>query len=81
MGSHSTLDEFLRACDDIDEARLSPQLTMHDDEAADVRAGVATLGDPVGTACQVILDNWADLDAVGRVAALIAFANALASAC
>jgi hypothetical protein len=65
---------------DVEKVRALELLTLSDNERTELRAGVAALPDPIRAACQVVLDHWEELDAVGRAAALLALANALADA-
>lgn len=74
------LEEFEAACHDLAEARAAQLLDLSDSELEEVAEGLARLDDPVRAACQVVLNDWAALDACARVAALLVFANALVEA-
>jgi hypothetical protein len=81
MGSRSkAVEEFLQAFDSEAWARSVGALELTDTERDDLLAGIAALPDPIARACRVMLDDWPHLDPSGRVAALLALANALATA-
>ena len=79
MQSRSMLhDEFVAAIDAAED-QLNQHLELTDGELEEVKAGVASLPVPVRAACRVVLEDWEQLDAAARVAALLALANALAT--
>lgn len=72
------LDDFASAFHDIDDDRAFELLDLSEGELSELAAGVESLPNPVQAACHVMLADWRQLDAAGRVAALLVLANALA---
>lgn len=72
------IGDFADAVSGIQDVRALELVDLSDDELSEVSAGVAALADPIRAACQVVLEDWPQLDAGARVAALLVLANALA---
>ena len=74
------MENFVRAFDEVDDVNVRHQVELSQDEVAELQGGIDALPDPVRAACQVVLDEWRELDGQARVAALLTLANALATA-
>jgi hypothetical protein len=55
--------------------------SLSDVEAGEVIEGVRNLPSSLTRACELIVNSWTELDGPGRLAALVALAEALASQC
>jgi hypothetical protein len=74
-----SIREFAQAFEGPDVNRFSGLIELTDEEFAEVVAGVHHLPDPRAAVCQLLLDEWDELDSPSRVAALLVLANALAA--